>query len=389
MKKRILIFSIAYHPFIGGAEVAVKEITQRLQDCDFTILTLMMGRGVSRFEKKDNVSIYRVGFSGSSRLSSSLNLPLIFSKYFFPFSATWKALKLNKKEKFDLTWSIMANYAGFAALFFKLLKPKIPFLLTLQEGDPLEYIRKRVGVFMPLYKMIFTKADKIQAISHFLADYALDMGHKGKIEIVPNGVNIELFNQEYSLDAQKQSSEIVGKKNSEIILITTSRLVNKNAVDIIIGALKFLPDNFKLFIAGQGEDEDKLLNLTKELKLESRVKFGGFVPYEELPSLLKASDIFVRPSRSEGLGNSFLEAMAARIPVIGTSVGGIPDFLEDGKTGFFVKVDDSKDLAEKVRTLSEDKNLIETVTSSAQKMVLEKYSWDSVSERMKKIFKEL
>lgn len=382
MKKKILIFSIAYHPFIGGAEVAVKEITKRLSEFDFTIITLGIDKNLPRREEVGNVTIYRIGLPSNTRLSLSLNWPLIVSKYLFSFWAFLKALKLNRSERFDMTWAIMANYAGFAALFFKLAKPEIPFLLTLQEGDPPAYIKRRVGPFMPLYRMIFSKANKIQAISHFLADYGKVMGHTGEILVVPNGVDTEIFGRTIK-------EEVTQKKAGEIILITTSRLVKKNAVDVIIQSLNFLPKNFKLFVAGQGEEEDKLRKLVTELKLESRVKFSGFIPYENLPPLLKAADIFVRPSRSEGLGNSFLEAMAVGIPVIGTPVGGIPDFLKDRQTGLLVKVDDPKDLAEKIKILSGDSMLRQKIVENSKKLVVEKYSWIGVAGKMKKIFNEL
>lgn len=117
--------------------------------------------------------------------------------------------------------------------------------------------------------------------------------------------------------------------------MTASRLVKKNGVKDIVEALVFLPKQYKLVVAGQGKLEKSLKSKVTNLKLEDRVIFVGFISHELLPLYLKASDIFVRPSLSEGLGNSFLEAMAAGIPVVGTPVGGIPDFLTDRETGIF------------------------------------------------------
>ena len=164
VKKNILIFSIAYLPFIGGAEVAVREITDRLGDFEFDMLTARLSPKLARFEKIGNVNVYRLGFGSA------------LDKYMFPFAACLKALSLNIKRSYALSWAIMAAYAGFAGLFFKLARPKIPFLLTLQEGDPLPEIEKKVRFIRPIFKKIFLKADHIQAISNFLADWARKIG---------------------------------------------------------------------------------------------------------------------------------------------------------------------------------------------------------------------
>jgi len=388
-KKRILIFSIAYYPFVGGAEVAVREITKRLTNYEFTLITLRMDRKLPKREVIDNIEIHRIGFLSSSKLKLSVNWPLLLSKYLFPFQALLKARSLQRKGGFCASWSIMANYAGFAALFFKWTNSQIPFLLTLQEGDSPEHIRKRVGLFMPLYKRIFRKADKVQAISNFLADYAREMGYRGEVSVVPNGVDIEKFAKEFAEEERSEALETVGKKEGDIILITTSRLVKKNAVDDIIRSLSYLPGKYKLYIAGQGSEEDNLRSLTKELDLGNRVIFGGFVLHENLHGLLKVSDIFVRPSRSEGLGNSFLEAMAVGLPVIATSVGGIVDFLENEKTGFFCEVDNPKSIAEQVKKISENPILNRKIVSNSRKMVSEKYSWNLLARRVGNIFEEL
>lgn len=378
----IVVFSITYHPFIGGAEVALKEITKRVKNCHFTIITLRIDKDLPKVEKEGNVTIHRIGLPSKKKLDPSLNWKLILSKYLFPFTAFLKAKKLNKELKFNASWSIMANYAGFAALFFKMNRPKIPFILTLQEGDSPEYIKRKVGLFMPLYKKIFSKADKIQAISFFLKDYAKKNGALIDSVVIPNGVDLELFSKDFSDNEILDVKKSIGKKEGDIFLITTSRLVKKNAVDMIIESLKFLPENYKLFIAGEGEEKIYLEDLVSKLGLERRVIFDGFVPQFKLPLYLKACDVFVRPSRSEGLGNSFLEAMAVRIPVIGTKVGGIPDFLQDEVTGLFCKVDDPESIAKQSQRLIKDNKLREEIIENAYKMVLNNYSWNSISNKM-------
>jgi glycosyltransferase involved in cell wall biosynthesis len=182
-KKRILIFSTTYFPFIGGAEVAVKEITNRLgNDFDFDLITLNLDSNQKKQEKIGNVEVYRILFKGKC------------AKLLFPFIAYRYAVKLHKKNPYDVVWSIMASYAGFSAMFFKKKFPKIPFFLTLQEGDPIPEIKRKVFFVYPWFKQIFTLADHVQAVSNYLGEWSKEMGAK-KISVIPNGVDIKKFNK--------------------------------------------------------------------------------------------------------------------------------------------------------------------------------------------------
>ena len=377
-KKRVLIFSLAYVPFVGGAELAVKEITDRIKDIDFDIITLRFNRKWAKKEKIGNVNVYRIGGG----------------KLFFPFFAFYKARQLHKKNGYDSVWSIMANRAGFAALFFKLWRPKVKYLLTLQEGDTLDYPEKRMGlakIFIGgLFKKIFTKADYVQAISNYLADWAKNMGAKAPVEVVPNGVSIN----KYEIRNPKSETNLKSQNSNIKTIITTSRLVRKNGVDTLIKAMAILyvqhrMSNIKLQILGDGQDEKKLKDLAKELNVQNVVRFLGHIEPEYVYKYLAEADIFVRPSRTEGLGSSFLEAMGAGLPIIGAPVGGIPDFLKDGETGLFCKVDDSKDLAEKIKKLIMDETLVKRIAENGRRLVLEKYDWDNVAKQMKEIFKTM
>ncbi len=381
--RRILIFSLVYYPrFIGGAEVAVKEITDRIspREIEFDMITLR--KHAPEFERIGNVNVYRVGLPwlGSNTKSSRI-FPL--SKLLFPFFTYLKAVKLHKKNHYDLVWPIMASYAGFAAFLFKKKNPKIPVVLTIQEGDNFEI---RDGMFNFLFRKIFACADYIQAISNFLADWSKKMGAVCPIVVVPNGVDIELFSKKISNSDSDNLKDRLVKKEGDIFLITTSRLVTKNAVGDIISALQYLPTNVKFIILGQGYQEKILKDQCSMLKLTERVKFLGFVSHAEMPRYLHISDIFVRPSLSEGLGNSFLEAMAAGIPVIATPIGGIPDFLVDGQTGLFCEINNPKSIARKVEKLIKDKESRNYIVENARKMVKEKYGWERVVEEMRGVF---
>ena len=366
MQKRILIFSIAYEPYVGGAEVALREITKRIPEMRFELITLRFGPTDKAYEEVGNIRIHRIGPK---------------NKYLFPFFAYAKARTLHRKDRFDVVWSMMANYAGFAGLFFKTFHKDVPFLLSLQEGDPIAHIKKRVRLVYPFFKKIFERADEVQAISRHLARFGKDMGFPREPVIIPNGVDIVLFRETRKWPRGKEAK----------VLITASRLVQKNAVDDIIKALPLLPRPVKLVVLGTGPLEEELKTLARSLGLVDRVGFFGFVGHESLPWYLNKADIFVRPSRSEGLGNSFLEAMANGLPVVGTAVGGIPDFLMDGKTGLLCETDSPASVAEKVRLLLDEKNrsIVESMIKNARELVERKYSWDIVASNMRDLLRRM
>jgi glycosyltransferase involved in cell wall biosynthesis len=374
--KKVLIFSIAYHPFIGGAEIAIKEITDRNPDFEYYLITNKFDVAWPEEEKIGNINVRRVG-SGKK-----------IDKYLYPLRAFRYALRLHKMVKFDFVWSIMAFYAGAASLFFK-YKTKVPYLLTLQSGDSDEFLRQRTWWWSFWYKRIYRRAKLTQAISNYLGKRSRKMGNKGEVILVPNGVDLSIFQPNISTEQKEKLKNALGLQD-EIVLISVSRLVMKNGLEDLIRAVNFLlyksGVSVKLLLAGSGPDEKNLKQLSEDLGVADNVKFLGHLDYIELPQYLQTADIFIRPSLSEGLGNAFLEAMAVGTPIIGTEVGGIPDFLTDQKTGLFCQVSNPASIAEAVEKYVSDTDLYMRIKSTGQKLVQEKYSWDTVANKMKQVF---
>jgi glycosyltransferase involved in cell wall biosynthesis len=211
---------------------------------------------------------------------------------------------------------------------------------------------------------------------------------------VPNAVNVQKLSQEYPVAELDLLKIKLGKKPEDIFIITTSRLVHKNAVDDVIKSLALLPTHIQFLILGTGPDEAALRKLAQEAGVAGRVQWLGQVEHTELPKYLKISDIFIRPSRSEGMGNSFIEAMAAGLPVIATQQGGIADFLFDAKrnpdkstTGWAVDVESPQQIAEAVTEIISNPEGAKRVIEMAKAMVVEKYDWDLIAKDMReKVF---
>ncbi|MEA3464240.1 MAG: glycosyltransferase, partial [Patescibacteria group bacterium] len=260
LMKKILIFSTAYFPFVGGAEVAVKEIIGRLSSKEFSaqggpppkadepraqafgwdMITARMDKKLLKFERIGNINVYRAGCGWGA-----------IDKFLLPLCGLIKALQLHKKNNYDIVWPIMASQASIAASFFKIFKPKVKLLLTLQEGDEEEHLKRYAFGSDLLYKifiqpwhlLVFKKADYITAISNYLKERALKNGVKCEVEVAPNGVDISKFQitNKNSLSCHSRfrgnDKRELGIKENEKVIITTSRLVEKNGIDDLIDAV--------------------------------------------------------------------------------------------------------------------------------------------------------
>lgn len=398
--KRALIFSLSYYPrFIGGAEVAIKEITDRIpaSEIEFHMVTLRFDSALPKVEKIGNVVVHRIGLATKEPSIADLRrFPLHLMKHWYQIGAFLEAVRLNRLYRYDLIWAMMAHSCGIPAGLFKVFHPKVRYLLTLQEGDPPEAIEALMRPVAGLFRQGFTRADALQPISNFLLAWGRHMGFRGHAEVIPNAVDAKRFSAPIDPVALKEKRVELGKKADETYLVTTSRLVHKNAVDDVIRALPLLPESVSFLIYGIGPDEAKLRALAKELGVEARARFMGQIGHEEMPLMLRACDIFIRPSRSEGMGNSFVEAMAAGLPVIATQEGGIADFLFDKDrnpgvlpTGWAVDKDAPSQIADAVQDVLRHPAATAATVKAAQELALRKYDWALIASDMRALFARL
>ena len=360
--KKILIFSLAYYPRVGGAEVAIKEITDRISDIEFHMITMRFSAADAELEKVGNVFVHRVGSSGS-----------YLDKVLFIPRAAQFARRLHAKEKFDAAWAMMS----YMVLPVVLAKLGTPYALTLQEGDTEQHMfgRLRILPFLFLLRRGFRGARAVSALSTFLATWAKRMGYGGEVEIVPNGADIQHF-----------AGPTISHEGT--VLVTSSRLVYKNAIDDVLRALSMVP-GVRFKVAGIGPEEAALKKLSHELGVAERVEWLGFVSHKDLPALLHASDIYVRPSRSEGFGASFPEAFAVGLPVITTQEGGLKDYITS-EVAWPVPKDSPAQIALQIKDILGNPEQVKRVVENAHRLVVEKYDWSLVARDMRdKVFARL
>jgi glycosyltransferase involved in cell wall biosynthesis len=349
-------------------------------------------------EKIGNVFVHRIGYTRKNPSIADLEkLHFKLTKLWYELCASWYAARLHRTYHFDGIWAMMAHSAGVPAGLFKTFHPEVKYLLTLQEGDPPEKIERTMWPLWPLFKRAFTKADALQPISNFLLFWGTHMGfHNSDTQVIPNGVDIPNFSRPIPPGEIVRVRNELGKQEGDVWLVHTGRMVPKNGQASVIFALASLPPHIHFLQIGIGPDEAKLRKLVSTLHLESRVHFMEYVDHANLLPYMQACDIFIRPSLSEGMGNSFIEAMTAGLPVIGTQEGGIADFLFDEKndpdhetTGWAVPKLSPTAIAAAVNEIIVRPDKVDRVTKTARQMVVVNYDWNLIARRMQKLLEHL
>jgi glycosyltransferase involved in cell wall biosynthesis len=384
---KILMPVLHYKPAIGGFEIFIENIAERIGEKDDIFIVTGKIKNTPEEERINHLRVYR---------SSSLVALKDFSRSKFIYILTamvfifFKSLRLIKKEKIDMIHA-QGFLSGILAYLLKKITKK-PYLITIQSADfniyhPRLNIKFIIKIYQKIEKIIFNNADYCHAVSSYLGSHFNRYGIK-KIAVIPNGVN----QSEFKPDSCKRETRQKLGFNTENLIICVSRLEHKNGTHDLIEAANYLNkeiNDFKIIICGDGSDRQKLEKMVEKFNLKDRVLFLGDILHAELPKYVACADIFVRPSLAEGFGIVFLEAMAAGLAVIATPVGGIPDFLKDRENGLFCQPGNPKDIADKIEALIKDKTLTQKLIQNGFKIIKEEYNWDKISERIKKLYAEI
>ena len=163
-------------------------------------------------------------------------------------------------------------------------------------------------------------------------------------------------------------------------------------MDYLIEAAKYFVDsNTDLFMVGRDDGLRKSLEKrAQELEISDVIKFTGPVNHEDIPLWIAASDILVLPSLSEGRPNVVLEALSCEVPVVATDVGGIPELVVNGETGYLVPAKNPAELSGKINKLLEDRSRREKMGKFGRKSIIQRgLTWETHAKKTVDIYTEL
>ena len=350
MRILVLNWQDRENPQAGGAELHLHQIFGRLAARGNSVDLLCSGwsNAASR-TTIDGIDVHRVG--------SRYSYPFLAHRYYMKNLEARKydvvIEDLNKAPLYTPLWK--ANHVValvhhlFGATAFRETAAPLAAALWLAE--------RPVGRF---YRDI-----PFEAVSE---STALDLVHRGisrdRIRVIYNGVDTEYLTPDASL------------RSPNPLFIYVGRLKRYKGVDLIIRAFAELGDESAMLeIAGTGDHRPRLERLTRALRIDSRVRFLGFVPEAAKVALLRRAWAAVLASPKEGWGISNMEAAACGTPVIASDSPGIRESVIDAETGFLVRHGDVAAMAGAMRRLTGSPSLVESMGAAGRRFA-EKFSWD-------------
>lgn len=242
-----------------------------------------------------------------------------------------------------------------------------------------------------LLRRVHRRSAALIANSHNTARLLQRLGNSPeKIHVVHPAVDAERF-KPHLPEAVALRHRLT--RGDETLILSVGRLQARKGHDLVLHALASLPPDappIRYIVTGSGGDLPKLQTLTVELGLTNRVDFVGVVPSDALPAYYAAADIFVHPNRVEGedfegFGMVFLEAAASGLPVIGGRSGGVPEAIEEGKTGLLVSGTDVHEAAAAILQLASSATLRASFGAAARQRVLTHFTWPRAVKQVEDI----
>jgi glycosyltransferase involved in cell wall biosynthesis len=252
----------------------------------------------------------------------------------------------------------------------------------------LNWTRRRLPWLRGFVRWCVRTSDATSAISSSTADLVRELG--GDPAVIPFGAALEASGEDGPTavsDVPGTAREpLSGGPQEPLRLLFVGRLVERKGVEYLVRAAAALRASraVSLTVVGEGRWEDRIRAAVADCDAEPWVRLAGRVPADELRRLYATADIFVLPAvidakgDTEGLGVVLLEAMRFGRPVVGSAVGGIPDIIEGGRTGWLVPPADAEALAATLSRLASDPEATRRVARQGRTSVLERFSWDRI-----------
>lgn len=242
-------------------------------------------------------------------------------------------------------------------------------------GDVDEYLEKQSNLGRKFISWAISQSDKLIAVSKDSAEKLQKLAPKNEIEIIVNAIDTKPF--AFSPNRFENRSKIVrllfvgamGKLKGETDLADAIKIISTKNTDFRVSFLGFGGENLQKYCA--------------EIGIENFIEFVGAVSLEERLSFFEKADIFVLPTLAEAMPMSVIEAMAAGLPIVSTTVGGIPELIEESEEGFLIEPSNARKLAEKLSILISDKDLRVEMGKKAQEKVGKELDFRVYTEKLK------
>lgn len=380
MKSILIIGDTIYPDGMGGSHRHMYELCKALRDKSFNVCVITSNKENKKLEYEEIEGIKYFRYERRN------NKVLGFLDFIIgPYKIYKKLLRLN--YKFDVIhghWPL-TNYLIFNKEKSNDIKKVYTFHGPVAEEYRYELNMNNriikniiIKVVKSIEKSVLEKSNNILVASNYMKNKIYD-NHSidSNVDIIAVPTNTDKFKPKFY---SKNNAKKHILKDNKIVLLTIRRLQKRMGVDNLIRAFKDVSDKFDnvvLMIGGKGPYKEELEKLVKELNLECKVEFLGFIPEEEISIYYEAADLFIMPSIDlEGFGLSTTEAMAVGTSVVATPIGGNKEILELYNKNFLTKSIHYKDIAKKIIEIIDDKEYFE-YEEKCRNFIVDNYSWNN------------
>ncbi len=369
--RRILFINYEYPPIGGGGGNAMRHIAREMAKRGHAPYVLTAAQGqLPPLEVNDGVTVRRIPALRRRVERSSV-----------PEMLAFMAAALLAAPGYARQWRAEAAIAFFTlpcGPVASLLKRTngLPTLVALRGGDVPGFDPLTMKTYHALtggvIRRLWRDADAVIANSDGLAAMARTHAPDQTIGVVPQGA-----------DTAGIAAKTTYETRDTVELLTVGRLALHKGLDVLLTALtQVAPDvRWRLTIVGDGPERAALQAQAACLGVADRVSFKGWATRESLPEIYRGADVFLLPSREEGMANVLMEAMCAGLPSIATRIAGSSEAVVEGETGWLVPSEDAPALARAIERLGREPAARERMGRAARARVETTYSWPVIADR--------
>jgi len=380
IQMKILMLTWEYPPrVVGGISKVVYDLSHKMvkEGNEVTVVTYKDGDNVKYYENDKGVEVYRV--------DNYMIRPNNFIDWIMQlnFNMITKANEIiNKNGKFD----VIHAHDWLVAYSAKSIKESynIPLISTIHatESGRNSGIHDETQRYINDSEWMLTyESSEVIVNSNYMKNEVQRLFGLpyDKINVIPNGVNLQLFsNVNVDYDFRRQYA-----MDNEKIILYVGRLVYEKGIQNLIAAMPKILDRYhdsKLIICGRGGMIDELREQVKYLGIDNKVYFAGYCDSKKMQKMYKCADVAVFPSTYEPFGIVAIESMLSGTPTIVSDVGGLNEIVEHGVTGMKSYAGNANSIADSVLALLFDPKLCANISQNAIKKVRENYNWAKITD---------
>jgi glycosyltransferase involved in cell wall biosynthesis len=380
---RVLVLNYEYPPLGGGAANATKYLLAeyaKIPGLYVDLVTSATDGKTSLQELSSRVYIHSVSI-GDKR--SNLHHQSIGNLLRYTWSGYFTARALMRASHYDAVHAFFGVPCGLMALLLT-RKNRVPYVVSLRGSDVPGYSNRFAFLYAflrPIVRRVWRRAAAVVANSQGLLELARDTSKQQKIEVIPNGVDVQKFRPDAT---QRPSNEI-------ILTVGATRITARKGIRFLLEAVAPLIAQYpqlRVEILGEGSEKAELESQVVSLGLTEHVRFLGYVSPEETPRYYQRAGIFVLPSLNEGMSNALLEALASGLPLIVTDTGGSKELVIEGENGLYIEKESAESIREALEQLLVDKSIRQRMGEASRRRA-ESQSWQSVAEQYMDVYKNV